>query len=138
VQVHRVGRRAAELAGTPVVLEATVPRELLAGAVRAVGRVYRFPPEFDPTAFERAYTPRSLITHRVDVRRYAARKRVSMAAHASQATADGADRTLAAFGRVPMALFRPVFGHEWFVERGRVPGGQDDVFASLRGREAGR
>ena len=138
VQVHRVGRRAAELAGTPVVLEATAPRDLLAGAVRALGRVYRFPPEFDPTALERAYTPRSLITHRVDVRRYAARKRVSMAAHASQASADGGDRTLAAFGRVPMPLFRRVFGSEWYVELGRAPGSQDDVFASLRGREARR
>src|SRR5207342_1804460 len=32
VQVHRVGTRAAELAGTPVVLEATVPRDLIARA----------------------------------------------------------------------------------------------------------
>ena len=37
VQVHRVGTRAAELAGTPVVLEATVP----AGRVRALLRVLR-------------------------------------------------------------------------------------------------
>ena len=75
VQVHRVGTRAAELAGTPVVLEATVPRDLIARAVKAVGRVYRFPPEFDPTSFERAFTPGADITHRVDVRRYAVRKR---------------------------------------------------------------
>ncbi len=139
VQVHRVGTRAAELAGTPVVLEATVPRDLLARAVRAVGRVYRFPPEFDPTSFERAYSPRAVITHRVDVRRYAVRKRVSMAAHASQATADGADRTLAAFGRIPSPLFRQVFGHEWFVEHGRTPGRPvDDIWASLREPGAAR
>jgi LmbE family N-acetylglucosaminyl deacetylase len=138
VQVHRVGRRAAELAGTPVVLEATVPRELLAGAVRAVARVYRFPPEFDPTSFQRAYSPRALITHRVDVRRYAARKRAAMTAHASQATADDGDRTLAAFARIPMPLFRRVFGREWFVELGRAPGSADDIFASLRGPGARR
>jgi LmbE family N-acetylglucosaminyl deacetylase len=133
VQVHRVGARAAELAGTPVVLEATVPRDLLARAVRTAGRVYRFPPEFDPSSFERAYSPRAAITHRVDVRRYAVRKRVAMAAHASQASADGADRTLAAFGRIPMPLFRQVFGREWFVEHGRDPGRPlDDIFASLR------
>ncbi len=138
VQVHRVGTRAAELAGTPVVLEATVPRDLLATAVRAVGRVYRFPPEFDPTSFERAYSPRAAITHRVDVRPYAIRKRVSMAAHASQATADGADRTLAAFGRIPAPLFRLVFGREWFVEHGRLPGRPlDDIFSTLRTREPG-
>ena len=134
VQVHRVGALAAELAGTPVVLEATVDRDLITRALRLVRRVYRFPPEFDPTVFDRAYTPRSQLTHRVDVRRYAIRKRTSMAAHASQATADGADRTLAAFLRLPTPLFRRVFGQEWYVERGRTPGGPllDDIFATLR------
>ena len=137
VQVHRVGALAAELAGTPVVLEATVDRDLITLALRLVRRVYRFPPEFDPTVFDRAYTPRSQLTHRVDVRRYAIRKRTSMAAHASQATADGADRTLAAFLRLPTPLFRWVFGQEWYVERGRPPGGPllDDIFASLRDGE---
>lgn len=137
VQVHHVGVLAAELAGTPVVLEATVDRDLITRALRLVRRVYRFPPEFDPTVFNRAYTPRSQLTHRVDVRRYAIRKRTSMAAHASQATADGADRTLAAFLRLPTPLFRRVFGQEWYVERGRTPGGPllDDIFASLRGGE---
>ena len=133
VQVHHVGRRAAELAGTRVVLEATVDRELLTRVLRLVSRVYRFPPEFDAAAFGRAYSPRSAITHRVDVRRYTVRKRIAMAAHASQATADGADRTLAAFLRLPQPLFRRVFGREWFVQHGQ-PGGSalDDIFASIR------
>jgi LmbE family N-acetylglucosaminyl deacetylase len=136
VRVHDVGQRAAELAGTPLVLEATVNRDLLTRALRLVGRVYRFPPEFDPTVFDRAYTPGRLITHRVDVRRYAIRKRTSMAAHASQATADGADRTLAAFLRIPLPIFRRVFGQEWYVEHGRQPGARvDDIFASLRERD---
>src|SRR5689334_5643977 len=52
VQVHRVGARAAELAGTPVVLEATVDQDLLRRAVRVASRLYRFPPEFDRAAFE--------------------------------------------------------------------------------------
>ena len=44
-------------------------------------------------------------------------KRASMRAHASQATADGgADRTLAAFLRIPRPLFDLVFGREWFVD----------------------
>jgi LmbE family N-acetylglucosaminyl deacetylase len=135
VQVHLVGQRAAELAGTPVVLEATVDRDLLTRTLRLVRRVYRFPPEFDPAVFDRAYTPRAALTHRVDVRRYAVRKRTSMTAHASQATADGADRTLAAFLRLPLPLFRHVFGREWFVEHGRAPGPLlDDIFATLRAR----
>lgn len=133
-QVHRVAARAAELAGTPVVLEATIDRDLLRRAVRLVSRVYRFPPEFDLTTFDRAYAPREQITHRVDVRRYTPAKRASMAAHASQATADTGDRTLAGLLRLPGPLYRRVLGREWFIERGRQPGGPmlDDVFASLR------
>ena len=139
VQVHHVAARAAELAGTPVLLEATVDQDLLRRAVRLASLVYRFPPEFDREGFERAYAPRSVLTHKVDVRRFADRKRASMAAHASQATADSGDRTLAALLRLPQPLYRRVLGREWFVERGRRPGKPllDDVFASLRaGRPA--
>ncbi len=39
-----------------------------------------------------------------------------MAAHASQATADEGDRTLAAFLRMPRPLYRQVFGTEFYVE----------------------
>jgi LmbE family N-acetylglucosaminyl deacetylase len=135
LQVHHVGARAAELAGTPVVLEATVDRDLLRRAVRLAGLVYRFPPEFDREAFEHAYAPRAALTHKVDVRRYTDRKRASMAAHASQASADSGDRTLAALLRLPGPLYRRVLGREWFIERGRTPAHPllDDVFASLRG-----
>lgn len=134
VQVHLVGARAAELAGTPRVLEATVPRDTICRALRLAGRVYRFPPEFDPASFERAYSPRARITHRIDVRRQAGAKRAAMRAHASQAAADGgADRTLAAFLRIPRPLFDVVFGREWFVDPAVRPGGRvhRDVFAGL-------
>lgn len=139
VQVHHVGARAAEIAGTPVVLEATVDQDLLRRAVRLASLVYRFPPEFDRTAFERAYAPRAVLTHKVDVRRYADRKRAAMAAHASQTTADSGERTLAALLRLPQPLYRRVLGREWFIERGRTPERPllDDVFASLRGRRTG-
>ena len=71
-----------------------------------VATVYRFPPDVDPTSFRRSFSPRAEITHRIDVRRFAAAKRAAMAAHASQAAADdGADRTLAAFLRIPAPLF---------------------------------
>ena len=77
VRVHEVGARAAVIAGTPRVLEATVPRDLINRAIQLVARIYRFPPEFDPTSFERAFSARSAITHRISVRRYAAAKRAS-------------------------------------------------------------
>ena len=37
-----------------------------------------------------------------------------MAAHASQATADDGDRTLAAFLRMPRPLYKRVFGTEYY------------------------
>jgi LmbE family N-acetylglucosaminyl deacetylase len=119
VKVHEVGARAAELAGTPVVLEATVPRDTIARAVRWAAKVYRFPPEFDPTSFERSFVPRAEISHRVDVRRYADARRASMAAHSSQASDDGGPRTLAAMLKVPGPLFARLFGREWYVQRPR-------------------
>jgi len=121
VRVHDLSLRAAEIAGTRRVFEATVPRDLLLCGIRLAATVYRFPPEFDPASFERAFTASADITHRVDVRRYADAKRASMVAHASQASADDGDRTLAAFLRIPMPLYRRVFGREWYVER-RTPG----------------
>ena len=132
VKVHHVGARAAELAGTPRVLQATVPRDLLLRGIRLASRVYRFPPEFEPSSFERAYSASAVVTHRIDVRRYASQKRASMRAHASQSSADGgADRTLAAFLRIPRPLFDLVFGREWFVDAARPAGSgvARDVFA---------
>jgi LmbE family N-acetylglucosaminyl deacetylase len=134
VKVHRVATLAAELAGTPRVLQATVPRDAICRAISLAARFYRFPPEFDPASFQRAFSARSEITHRVSVWRYAAAKRASMRAHASQASADGgADRTLAAFLRIPRPLFDVVFGREWYVDASRPPGAPvaRDVFEGL-------
>jgi LmbE family N-acetylglucosaminyl deacetylase len=144
VRVHEVGARAAEIAGTARVLEATVPRDTIVRAVRALSRVYRFPAEFDPSSFERAYSARSEITHRVDVRRFARAKRASMRAHASQATGGGAasvgdggqtgDRTLGAFLRIPRPVYDLVFGREWFRDPTLPPGGRvrTDIFEGDR------
>ena len=122
VRCHEISVRAAQLAGTPTVFEATVPRDLLLRGIRLAARVYTFPPEFDPASFEQAFTASAEITHRVDVRRFLDAKRASMAAHASQSTADEGDRTLAAFLRMPKPLFRQVFGTEWYRLRPAVLG----------------
>lgn len=121
VRVHEVGARAAELArerGLPVrVLWATVPRDLLCRAIDLIATVYRFPPEFDRTSFDRAFCADAEITHRIPVRRYAGAKRAAMRAHASQAAdAGGADRTLGMLGRIPRPLYDLVFRREWFVD----------------------
>ncbi|MEO7129806.1 MAG: PIG-L family deacetylase [Dermatophilaceae bacterium] len=134
VKVHHVARRAAQLAGTPRLLEATVPRDTICRAIDLAAKVYRFPPEFDRDSFNRAFSARAEITHRINVRKQIGAKRASMRAHASQASADGgADRTLSAFLRIPRPLYDLVFGHEWYVDPsgGQPSGIRKDVFAGL-------
>ena len=140
VQVHRVGVRAAELAGTQVVLEATVDRRPLVRVLgvlerlRILGRLGVDRREWSAARFAGAYADPGRITHRVATRRFAGAKRRAMAAHATQAGADEGVRTLAVFLRLPRVVFAQVFSHEWFVERGRTPATPplDDIFATLR------
>jgi len=130
--VHEVGAEAARLAGTQRVVEATVPRELLTRAVRLASRFYRFPSDFDLDVYERAFTPRAQITHRIDVRHQIAAKRAAMHAHASQAAADdGADRTLGVFLKIPRPLYDVVFGREWFRDPAHTGPVSNDIFAGL-------
>ncbi|WP_432875168.1 PIG-L deacetylase family protein [Kribbella sp. CA-245084] len=133
-QVHTVGTYAAALAGTPLVLEATIDRRLIRRLIRVVEAIPGVLPEVSAAAYDHAYSPSAAITHRVDVRRYLRQKRASFEAHASQASSDddGA-RTLALLLRLPRWLFASMLGKEWYVEHGRRPGPPlDDVFASLR------
>ena len=133
LQVHEVGRRAAALASTPIVLEATVDRRLLLRLARLLRLVPGLPPEFRPRRLVHAYTPGEAITHRIDVRAFAEQKRAAMAAHGSQTSGGAGPRTLAVFLRLPRRAFRWIFGHEWFVERGRAPVRPhlDDAFDGL-------
>jgi LmbE family N-acetylglucosaminyl deacetylase len=115
VQVHHVGKRAAELAATPRMLEVTMPRELL----RRVGdlcRLLRLPAPYDSDTVRTAYAPRATITHRIDVRRFARQKRDAFAAHRSQI---GGGLNARLFGLVmllPPQVFGLLFSHEWFVD----------------------
>jgi LmbE family N-acetylglucosaminyl deacetylase len=134
VQVHRVGVLAARLAGTPVVLEATVaraPLERVATLMRWVPGLRGLVP---PGRFATAYLPRELLTHRVDVRAHLAAKKASLAAHATQTTGGPGVRTVSLLLRLPDPLLRRVLGWEWYRERGRPHPDVllDDVFASLR------
>ena len=134
VQVHRVGILAAEIAGTPVVLEASVDRALLQRAVAVMRWIPGLAGLVPASRFATSYLPRSELTHRVDVRRQLGAKKASLAAHASQTTGGRGVRTVALLLRLPDPLLGPVLGREWFRERGRPPGGEllDDIFASLR------
>jgi len=132
IAVHHIAAAAAELAGTPLLLEATVPRDRLLAAARRVNRLLPPTRRIDLTPWARAYSASADVTHGIDVRRFAAARRASMRAHASQATADSGARTLGVFTRVPPPLFGWVFGREWYRQPGlTVEHRFDEMFATL-------
>jgi LmbE family N-acetylglucosaminyl deacetylase len=136
VQVHRVGVRAAEIAGTPVVLEATADRTVLQRVVRLLRRIrFLLPGLYIPPA-DNAYTARSDLTHVVDISQTVDLKRAAIEAHLSQSTAPSGVRTLGLILKLPVPIYRRAFRHEWFVEVGRTPTHPPlgDIFASLRDR----
>jgi LmbE family N-acetylglucosaminyl deacetylase len=117
VRVHQVGARAAGLAGVRVV-EATVPRELVARVARLL-LLLRLLTRYRLDEMRTYGMPRAVITHRVDVRRYAAQKRAALAAHRTQVSGRGRGaRLLRALLRSPLPAFRLACGTEWFTEPG--------------------
>ena len=131
VRVHKVGARAAQLAGVRVV-EATVPRELVARFARLL-LLLRLVTRHRLDQMRGYGMPQSAITHRVDVRRYAAQKRAALAAHRTDVFSRG--RTARLFRvliRSPLPVFRIACGTEWFAE----PGGRTGELVA-RGQVAG-
>lgn len=106
------------LAGPVRVLEGTAPRETVAwlfAPVRALGLVVRH----DLAAMRAGFTPRAAITHRIDVRRFAAQKQAALAAH--RTAVYGRGRTARLFRlvvRLPVPVFGLVAGREWYAEPG--------------------
>lgn len=133
VHVHHVGKAAARLAATPLVLEATVDRQLIVAAIRAV-RLVPGAVKVRPADFADAYTARRDITHRVDVREFVPHKKEALAAHHSQTVGGPGGRTLSLLLGLPGFLASRALGYEWFVEHGRTATkpALDDIFASLR------
>ena len=133
VQVHRVGTLAARLAGTPVVLEATVPGRLFAGVLRVLSLLGHPLGGSAPLGTGQVFAHPDAITHRVAARGALVRKRAAMAAHGSQRRGGEGRRALDRFVSLPLPVFRLVFGREWYVEQGRTgPSRLDDPFATLR------
>lgn len=132
VAVHHIAAAARELAGTPLLLEATVPRDRLLAAAHRVNRMLPRSRRLDLTPWAHAYSAAADVTHCIDVRRYARARRASMRAHASQGTADAGARTLGVFTKVPPPLFGAVFGREWYRQPGlTVPLRYRSLFATL-------
>ncbi len=107
VQAHRVGVRAAELAGVETLYQATVDREYLhfveTHLVDEAGAAAQMPTVGVPTVF---------VTTTVDVRDVLERKREAIAAHASQVPESSSAMAL------PDDAFSAVYGYEWYVRSG--------------------
>ncbi|MGD0561173.1 MAG: PIG-L family deacetylase [Streptosporangiaceae bacterium] len=117
VRVHQVGARAAELTGVRVV-EATVPRELVARYATLL-MLLRLVKRHRLREMRGYGLPKSAITHRVDVRRYAGRKQAALAAHHTPVFSGGRmARLFRLMIRLPLPVFRLFGGREWFAEPG--------------------
>jgi LmbE family N-acetylglucosaminyl deacetylase len=125
IQVHRVGRRAAELAGVPVVAQNTTNRDWLTrgaqGMAKEAGRTWD-PPADVPEMGK----PESEITHRVEAVDFVEQKRASMRAHASQI---GPEHFLLT---MPDPVFAMGLGTEFYiVEHPPNPASAPEVFEEL-------
>jgi LmbE family N-acetylglucosaminyl deacetylase len=126
IQVHRVGLRAAELAGTPHVLEVTMSREHVRGLLdeaAAAGIAIDDAPDLDDPDLVFGM-PDALITTRVDVQPWIDVKRACMEAHETQIGDTGP------FLAMSPEAFCDAVGTEFYIRR-RVPTTHrdDDVFA---------
>ena len=127
IQVHRVGLRAAELAGTRRVYMNTINRDHMkrsfAGLAEAGGEV---PDDLDPDFLDTLGEPEERITTTVDVRPWLVQKRASMAAHASQIS------ETSFFLAMAPEQFEQGFGYEWFIRCDAEPGlVETDLFEGL-------
>jgi LmbE family N-acetylglucosaminyl deacetylase len=114
IQVHRVGVRAAEVAGTPRVYESVANRDRIMASMSKVAEAGVTPP-IDVEGLELG-VPEALITTSVDVEDFADLKRAAMAVHASQIP------ETSFFLSFEPDVFRELFGTEWYVRRGAPPG----------------
>jgi LmbE family N-acetylglucosaminyl deacetylase len=134
LQVHHVGYRAAALAGTPTVLEATFNRDLLLFAVDLLPSLdLELPGGFVPPDVSSWFASADEITHEIDVSAHLVQKKASMQAHASQTTgATDSVRNLQLFLALPDDWFAVAFGTEWFIDRKVDPGSKrHDLFETL-------
>lgn len=129
VKVHHVGRRAAELAGTPYVYEATTNRDVIR-AVAEMGRAAGLEgDDFDPDGpaddGNPFGTPDAEITTAIDVSAYLGVKRESIRCHASQVS----DTSI--FLMMPDEAFAALMGTEWFIRVDMRPPERESDLAGM-------
>ena len=111
-QAHLVARRAAVLAGTSVLLEATVDRRVIVPVLRLLRIVAHVAPLPRIPDGREIFASPELITHSVDVHHHLDAKLAALRAHSSQTT--GGPRTIDLLLRLPRPLSRLVLGREWY------------------------
>ncbi|MGH9246186.1 MAG: PIG-L family deacetylase [Acidimicrobiales bacterium] len=124
IQVHRIGRRAAERAGTPRVYETTIDRDFVVQGVAMMQEMFaddeamkRMVADFSEMDEDATFgVPSDQITTTVDIRAFVDHKRRAMMAHASQIPVDSWFLTL------PPEAFAWAFGTEWFIRVGAEAG----------------
>lgn len=120
VQVHRVGLRASELAGTGRVFMSTMNRDHvmnLAEKAEQLGMAQFEELEERRADMDNFGTEAKLITTAVDVTPFLGEKRRAMAAHASQIA------ETSFFLAMPPEAFEAVWGTEWYIRVGAEPRG---------------
>jgi LmbE family N-acetylglucosaminyl deacetylase len=126
VQVHRVGVRAAELAGTKRIYESTMNRDHIQQLMaRRADEMPDAPDAPDAAQMDDFGSPASIITTSVDVGDFMDRKRAAMAAHASQIPPDSF------FLAMPADAFREAFGTEWYIRRDQHGARESWLFEDL-------
>ena len=141
VMVHRVGVRAAEVAGVALVYEATLHRDHFRDSMKELMRLaaeagFDLSGDQDQSEFEAELDEGSigvdgaLVTHYIDVSATLDRKRAAFRAHASQIPSDSFMVSL------PDEAFELAFGTEWFIRRGQPAADPPatDLFAALEQR----
>jgi LmbE family N-acetylglucosaminyl deacetylase len=119
IQVHRVGHRAADLAGTRRRFESTYNRDAAVALIELAPSEQDFDPNGPADDGNPFGTPEAEIHLKVDVAAYTPLKRQALAAHASQVTDIGM------FLAMPEDVFATFFGTEWYIEPGAEPGLRD-------------
>lgn len=115
IHIHKVGHRAAELAGVQDLFEVTLNRDFFAEQFewsKANGGDNDFDPREPANDGNPMGEPASTITHHIDVGAYIVAKRRAIRAHASQASDTGFATVLSD------ESFLRAFGTEWFIRVG--------------------
>src|SRR5262245_56641775 len=129
VRVHTVGHRAAEIAGTPVVYEATMNTDSFVRAMNEARAAGLDIVDADSTSWtddgRPLGMPEAQLTTAVDVSDVIAVKRASLKCHRSQVTDTGVMLAMSD------DMFVRSFGTEWFIRKGAPPGIHEHALAGL-------